>query len=278
MNKPTNQQTSRILFIRLYLARVTHGIIGAVYNEAKVMRVLIISDIHANLAAFQAVLADTQGQWDTIWCLGDLVGYGPDPNECVALLREQDHISLSGNHDWAVLGKLDIQNFNREAQIAIRWTRQAISTETHEYLATLPSSLAKPLFTLAHASPRQPVWEYILDPYTAAINFEHFITPYCLVGHTHVPAIFVEMDEEQVTMQKPENDVALKLNAQRLIINPGSVGQPRDSDPRAAYGLLDTEAFTLVHKRVGYPVEVTQEKMREYGIPSRLIKRLEYGV
>lgn len=242
------------------------------------MRVLIISDIHANLAAFQAVLADAQGQWDTIWCLGDLVGYGPDPNECVALLREHDHISLSGNHDWAVLGKLDIQNFNHEAQIAIRWTRQAISTDTRDYLATLPPTLTESPFTLVHGSPRQPVWEYILDAYTAAINFEHFETPYCLVGHTHVPAVFVETDDYHVLSQQPECGSILVLNHQRLIINPGSVGQPRDSDPRAAYSLLDIEKNSLIHKRVEYPVAVTQDKMRQYGIPKRLIQRLEYGV
>lgn len=242
------------------------------------MRVLILSDIHANLSAFQAVLADALGQWDIIWCLGDLVGYGPDPNECVALLREHDHISLSGNHDWAVLGKLDIQNFNREAQIAIRWTRQAISSETHNYLNGLPPSLVHPPFTLAHASPRQPVWEYILDAYVAAINFDHFETPYCLVGHTHVPVIFAEAEDYHVTLQKPEYDVPRFLQEQRLIINPGSVGQPRDSDPRAAYSLLDTEQNSWLHKRVEYPVAVTQEKMREYGIPSRLIRRLEFGL
>jgi predicted phosphodiesterase len=242
------------------------------------MRVLIISDIHANLAAFQAVLADAKGQWDIIWCLGDLVGYGPDPNECVALLREHDHISLCGNHDWAVLGKLDVQNFNREAQIAIRWTQQAISTDTHDYLDVLPPSFIQPPFTLAHASPRQPIWEYILDPYIAAINFEHFDTPYCLVGHTHVPVIFVEADDYQVTFQRPDYDAARPLNHQRLIINPGSVGQPRDSDPRAAYSLLDTDNNSWQHKRVVYPVTVTQDKMRQYGIPSRLIKRLEFGL
>jgi predicted phosphodiesterase len=242
------------------------------------MRVLIISDIHANLAAFQAVLADAQGQWDVIWCLGDLVGYGPDPNECVALLREHEHISLSGNHDWAVLGKLDIQNFNREAQIAIRWTRQAISSETHDYLSDLPPSLVQPPFTLAHASPRQPVWEYILDAYVAAINFDHFETPYCLVGHTHVPVIFAEAEDYHVTLQKPDYNVPRLLQTQRLIINPGSVGQPRDSDPRAAYSLLDTEQNSWLHKRVEYPVAVTQQKMREFGIPSRLIKRLEFGL
>jgi len=242
------------------------------------MRVLIISDIHANLAAFETVLADAKGQWDIIWCLGDLIGYGPDPNECVALLREHEHISLSGNHDWAVLGKLDIQSFNREAQIAIQWTRSAISTDTHDYLAALPPIRVEAPFTLAHASPRQPVWEYILDPYTAAINLEHFSTPYCLVGHTHVPVIFEETTPNHVTFYKPDYEAPWPLQELRLIINPGSVGQPRDSDPRAAYAMLDTEEMSWQFRRVSYPVSVTQDKMRQYGIPTRLIKRLEFGV
>ena len=240
------------------------------------MRVLIISDIHANLTAFEAVLQDAKGEWDVIWHLGDLVGYGPDPNECVALLREHEHISLSGNHDWAVLEKLDIDNFNRDAQTAIRWTRQAISQETHDYLDTLPSTMVKPPFTLVHASPRHPVWEYILDAYTAALNFDHFETPYCLVGHSHVPVIYAE-ETDKVVVYPPENDRLIDLQENRLIINPGSVGQPRDADPRAAYAFLNTETLTWEHKRVAYPVAVTQDKMRQFGIPSRLIRRLEYG-
>ena len=242
------------------------------------MRVLIISDIHANLAAFEAVLAEAQNQWDIIWCLGDLVGYGPDPNECVALLQTQPHISLSGNHDWAVLGKLDIQNFNREAQIAIRWTREAINTDTHDYLDAQPPIRLEDRFTLAHASPRQPVWEYILDSYTAAINFEHFDTPYCLVGHTHVPIVFEETDPNHVAFHRPDYTTDRLLADNRLIINPGSVGQPRDSDPRAAYALLDTDTNIWQFKRVDYPITITQDKMRQYGIPSRLIKRLEFGL
>lgn len=242
------------------------------------MRVLIISDIHANLAAFEAVLRDATGQWDTIWCLGDLIGYGPDPNECVALLRQHEHISLSGNHDWAVLNKLDINSFNHEARTAITWTRETINKEAHTYLDGLPPMMIKDSFTLAHASPRQPVWEYILDHYTAATNFDYFDTSYCLVGHTHIPVWFESLDDgKEIVAHPPDYDIPMQLNSTRLIINPGSVGQPRDSDPRAAYALLDTDKFTWQYKRVEYPIHVTQEKMRQYGIPSRLIKRLEFG-
>jgi hypothetical protein len=129
------------------------------------MRFLVISDIHANLSAFEAVLAEARGQWDKIWFLGDLVGYGPDPNECIALLRQQEHLALSGNHDWAVLDRLDIYSFNPDARAAIGWTQSALTNENRDYLAGLPTMVTEgDHFTLAHASPRHPVWEYILDP------------------------------------------------------------------------------------------------------------------
>lgn len=243
----------------------------------RLMRILVISDIHANLAAFQAVLEDAKDKWDRIWCLGDLVGYGPDPNECVALLREHDHLSLSGNHDWAVLGQLDISSFNAEARKAINWCRQKINKETEDYLRTLPPKTEVEGFTLAHASPRHPVWEYILDYETAAANFAHFDTAYCLVGHTHAAAIFEQDADENINLYLPVYDAAVPLQINRLIINPGSVGQPRDSDPRAAYSLLDTEAMSWRHCRVPYPIAETQEKMRRYNLPSRLVARLEYG-
>jgi len=241
------------------------------------MRVLVISDIHANLNAFEAVLADAQDKWNIIWCLGDLIGYGPNPNECVALLREHEHISLSGNHDWAVLGKLDITSFNREARTAIEWTRRKINRETRLYLEELPPLLVQGEFTLAHASPRQPVWEYILDPFTAGINFGFFETPYCLVGHTHVPVWFEEQDVHAILPHMPDYASPLQLNHSRLIINPGSVGQPRDSDPRAAYALLDTKTKSWSYCRVEYDIRQTQEQMRRNKMPLRLINRLQHG-
>jgi diadenosine tetraphosphatase ApaH/serine/threonine PP2A family protein phosphatase len=242
------------------------------------MRVLIISDIHANLAAFEAVLQDAAGQWDTIWCLGDLVGYGPDPNECVELLRQYDHISLSGNHDWAVLDKLDVNAFNQDARAVIHWTRATISAETYDYLADLPTTMVCERFTLAHASPRQPVWEYILDAETARANFDHFTTRCCLVGHTHIPIMFAEDNgSNKAIPHAPAYTQTIQLGETRFLFNPGSVGQPRDSDPRAAYALLNTDEMTWRFQRVDYPVDHTQERMRQRGIPARLIKRLEYG-
>lgn len=241
------------------------------------MRVLVISDIHANLAAFETVLADAQGAWDIIWFLGDLVGYGPAPNECVSLLREHPHVALSGNHDWAVLNKLNIEGFNRDARIAIEWTQNVLTEDNRKFLASLESLTSKDPFTLAHASPRQPVWEYILDAYTATVNFLFLPTRYGLVGHTHVPIIFEEKGRNTVAAHSPTYDSPIQLAYSRLLINPGSVGQPRDSDPRAAYAILDTDALTWHFHRVEYPVEATQQKMREHGMPERLVARLGYG-
>lgn len=174
------------------------------------MRVLIISDIHANLTAFETVLADAEGKWDEIWCLGDIVGYGPDPNECVELLQEHKHLSLSGNHDWAVLDRLDIFTFNADARDAITWTTDQLTTENRAYLDALPSLLVLEPFTLAHASPRHPVWEYILDQNTAAANFPCFSTPYCLVGHTHAPIIYEELPGKDAMARLPDSDTPRK--------------------------------------------------------------------
>ncbi len=247
------------------------------------MRVLVISDIHANLAAFEAVLTDAAGQWDTIWFLGDLVGYGPDPNECVIELKKHHHLTLSGNHDQAVLGNLDIKLFNREANFAISWTRDVLTEESRAYLQSFASKTVEEPFTLAHASPRYPVWEYIIDPGTAAENFDWFVTPYCFVGHTHVPVIFEERvgSRREIYMRAPfymESGEPFPLAETRLIINPGSVGQPRDSDPRAAYVLLDTQELVCVFKRVEYPVQTTQRRMEKFGMPRRLVERLAHGV
>jgi diadenosine tetraphosphatase ApaH/serine/threonine PP2A family protein phosphatase len=241
------------------------------------MRLLIISDIHANLTAFETVLADAKGLWDKIWCLGDVIGYGPDPNECVQLLRQFDHLCLSGNHDWAVLGKLDINTFNNDAREAITWTRQKLTAENREYLESLPALTLQEPFTLAHASPRHPVWEYILDPATAGANFAHYETPYCLVGHTHSPVIFAELENDYPLALLPEYNRQIALGVERLIINPGSVGQPRDSDPRAAYALLDTDTLLWQFRRVEYAIAEVQARMRQHNLPNRLVVRLEYG-
>ncbi len=242
------------------------------------MRVLVLSDIHANLAALEQVLEDA-GQVDAVWCLGDVVGYGPDPNECIDLLRsiKPEHW-LAGNHDWAALGKLDISDFNPMARVAALWTREQLTPENRAFLERRPTRerATDPRFTLAHGSPRHPVWEYILDLQTAAVNFAHFDTPYCLVGHTHVPVIFQQLNS-RVGVSPFAPSQPIQLTEERLIINPGSVGQPRDGDPRASYLILDTEALTVTLRRTPYPIEETQTRMRKAGLPARLISRLAYG-
>lgn len=241
------------------------------------MRYLIISDLHANLAALESVLADA-GQFDAIWCLGDIVGYGPDPNECVELLRQHELVCLAGNHDWAALNKLNLATFNTDARAAATWTQRMLTDEVHDYLDALPSLVEEGEFTLAHGSPRQPVWEYILDPLVASINFMHFSTQYCLVGHTHTAVVYQQnTNGDGCRVHFPQYDRPIPLDKTRLIINPGSVGQPRDADPRAAYAILDADAMMWEHRRVAYPIEETQNRMRQHGLPHRLVTRLQYG-
>jgi predicted phosphodiesterase len=266
------------------------------------MRCAILSDVHGNLDALEAVLADAQGGQgvDQLWCLGDLVGYGPQPNECVALLRERGALCVAGNHDWAATGKMDTADFNPEAMEAAQWTGGQLSGEHRDFLNGLPETLQvgeAGEFTLVHGSPREPIWEYLTHISVARLNYDYFQTPYCLVGHTHVPLIFQRplADERppQFRTIVPAQDAPLALDAHRLIVNPGSVGQPRDGNPQAAYMLYEAEPAsatrrpgstgppaahaTLTLRRVAYPVASVQEKMRAAGLPQRLIVRLTYG-
>jgi diadenosine tetraphosphatase ApaH/serine/threonine PP2A family protein phosphatase len=243
------------------------------------MRYLVLSDIHSNLEAFQAVLDDA-GPVDEVWCLGDVVGYGPDPNACVELLRSVPHRCIAGNHDWATLGKLDLRDFNPDARDANLWNRQQLTADNLAYLEALPEVLVEGPFTLAHGSPRHPIWEYIIYASTALSNFDHFDTPFCFVGHTHTPVIFrlsKEKGQETCESMPPSPNGPVKLGPERMIINPGSVGQPRDGDPQASYVLLDTEVLVAEHRRVPYPVEETQAKMIRHDLPLRLVLRLGYG-
>ena len=242
------------------------------------MRCLVISDIHANLTAFRAVLDDAANEFDFVWCLGDVVGYGPDPNECVVLLRQMPHLCLAGNHDWAALGRLDISTFNADARSAVAWTQEQLSAQSRRYLEALPTTIILGDYTLAHGSPREPVWEYILDPLIAASNFAHFDTTYCLVGHTHLPVIFRQTTERGSCEALPADfHRTYALNGVRQIINPGSVGQPRDSNPEAAYALVDVDSGTWQHRRVVYDVTEVQARMRTLNMPERLVNRLEHG-
>ncbi len=242
------------------------------------MRYAILSDVHANLEALEVVLGDIQDRRPhAILCLGDFVGYGPDPNGCVDRLRPQLAGAVAGNHDLAALGDLDIASFNPLAQAAILWTRQHLSAPVHTYLQGLPRQLTPNGFLAVHGSVRDPVEEYIFDPETAAASFQASDFHLCVVGHTHVPAVFVA-NGGRVTVAPLLPDEPLQLDGgQRYIVNVGSVGQPRDGDPRAAYLWFDGEAQTATLIRLPYSLEITQKKMAAAGLPAMLAERLAYG-
>jgi diadenosine tetraphosphatase ApaH/serine/threonine PP2A family protein phosphatase len=241
------------------------------------MRNLIISDIHANLTALEAVLTDA-GEFEAVWCLGDIVGYGPDPNECVARIRQLPNLAcILGNHDAAALGQIDPDTFNPEARQAIEWTQEVLTDSSLAFLQSLPERLDFEEATLAHGSPRHPVWEYLLDTQSATLNFDYFGSQFCFVGHTHLPVIFsMNGDQTRAHLYIPEPNSTIKMEP-RAIINPGSVGQPRDRDPRAAYAIFDTETAIVEHHRIEYEIQAVQARMLEANLPERHIQRLSTG-
>lgn len=243
------------------------------------VRYLIVSDIHSNLAAFEAVLNDA-GPCEEVWCLGDVVGYGPQPNECIERLRALPFQCVAGNHDWASTNKLDISDFNPDAMRAALWTRDRLTRDNWKFIQELPEKLVQGDFTLVHGSPRHPIWEYITHPGVAAQNFSCFDTAYCFFGHTHVPAVYLSLtrqDSDGEDLPELVQRTPMHLDTQRWLINPGGVGQPRDGDPHASYMLLDPQEKTLEYRRVEYPVTETQRLMRIAALPSRLVERLQYG-
>ncbi len=250
------------------------------------MSIAVLSDIHSNLKALEAVLADL-GSTDAVWHLGDLVGYGPEPQAVVDRLREAGAIGVRGNHDDAAGGGTSIEQFNPDGYRAMEWTRTRIDERTRSYLAGLPETRAPAGsdFTLAHGSPSDPIWEYLDSPAVAGRNLAAFETHYCLVGHTHVPRVFRESphggsakhERSQMELVRPGRDGRLALDDRRLIVNPGSVGQPRDGDPRASYMLVDTAAAHIVWHRVSYDLQATQQAILAAGLPPGLALRLAYG-
>ncbi len=245
------------------------------------MRYAILADIHSNLAAFESVLQDIEakGDCDQIWCLGDVVGYGPDPGQCIKLLREYNHLCIAGNHDWAAIHKIDTSDFNPVAAEACHWTAQQLTDDDISYLENLPLNLCQGDFTLVHGSPREPIWEYLLSTRAARDNFGYFETSFCFIGHSHVPLVFEYVDQSgKCTLRQLEAGDVLELGEHRLIINPGGVGQPRDGDPRASYGIYDAEAKVYYHYRVEYDIRATQRRLVEAGLPLPLILRLSQGI
>jgi len=242
------------------------------------MRAAVISDIHANLHALTAVLEELDSERpDTIWCLGDIIGYGPRPNECCQLVRERVDLSLVGNHDLVVLGDVDVNEFNPEAGRAVEWTQRVLDEESKAFLAGLEPRATVGDVELYHGSPRNAVWEYVLDAEAIQAAFSHSEAPIVLIGHSHIPIVAQLTDGEVLAKHAPEG-VESEVDDGRLLLNPGSVGQPRDGDPHAAWLLLDLEAGRATFRRTEYDVERTQREIREAGLPEALAERLGFGI
>jgi predicted phosphodiesterase len=243
------------------------------------MRTLIISDVHANLTALLAVL-DEADPFDRVWCLGDLVGYGPDPNECIDRIQSLPGLKcIKGNHDAAILGEIDVKSFNYEARASLEWLATKLSPANKRWLLGLEERLEFDEITLAHGSPRNPVWEYVMELSIARENMSAFDTQICLVGHTHIPCIF-KMDGEaadstHLYLVQPDTPFSLE---QKSIVNPGSVGQPRDHNPLASYLIYnDEEDEPWVYHRVAYDIDQVQKRILAAGLPPRHASRLEEG-
>ncbi|HKY11944.1 MAG TPA: metallophosphoesterase family protein [Gaiellaceae bacterium] len=244
------------------------------------MRLAVISDIHANLYALEAVLEEIdRDPPDEIWCLGDTVGYGPRPNECCELVRERCTRTLVGNHDLVALGsaEVELEDFNPEAGAASVWTSSELSPESRQFLSALEPTATVDGFELYHGSPRDPVWDYVLDEVAVEDSFTRTEAPVVLVGHSHVATAAV-LAGETIEGGVAPADFSAALGAGRWLLNPGSVGQPRDGDPRAAWLRLDLVSGEARFRRIAYPVARTQAEIRERGLPDSLAERLAHGV
>jgi len=242
------------------------------------MRIAVLSDIHGNRQAFEAVLADIEAaEVEEMWCLGDLVGYGADPDACIALAREHASVCVVGNHDLAVRGDLSLEEFSRGAELAARWTRENIDPDCLAYLDGLEPQRLDEAVGLYHASPRDPVWEYVLSPLQAELCLDVQRHRICLVGHSHVALSFSRAPGEPATGETRSGGARLDLTEGEWLLNPGSVGQPRDGDPRAAWLALDTESLSAEYRRVEYDVAGAAQAIRAARLPDSLAERLGYG-
>jgi predicted phosphodiesterase len=242
------------------------------------MRVAVVSDVHGNRHAFEAVLdAITASECRELWCLGDLVGYGAEPDACVALARENAAVCLAGNHDLGVTGAIPLEQFSRGAALAATWTRDTIATETREFLESLEPQRLEEAVGLYHASPRDPVWEYVLSPLQAELCLDAQQHRIALIGHSHVALSFSRFPGAAATGETRDADHELDLDIGEWLINPGSVGQPRDGDPRAAWLELDLDAWRAVYRRVEYDIAGAAAAIRAAKLPDSLAERLLYG-
>lgn len=240
------------------------------------MRIAVLSDIHSNLVALEAVLAHL-GTIDGIWHLGDVVGYGPEPDAVVERLTSLGAVGVRGNHDAAAAGGREIEYFNPEARAAMEWTRARITDATRDWLAALPERRIAGDVTLVHGSPRDPIWEYVTSLSVARASIAVMTTTLGLHGHTHVPVAFATTDG-RLDVIAPSDGSTFELEDRVALINPGSVGQPRDGDPRASYLVLDPDAGSVAWHRVEYDIAAVAAAMRGDGLPDRLAERLRHGV
>jgi predicted phosphodiesterase len=274
------------------IRRLPLGLVMSLRYSARLVRLAILSDIHANLPALEAVLADVESAGlKELWCLGDVVGYGADPDQCTSLVAERCTLCLVGNHDLAVLGELDDSSFSPAAAAAVRWTRETAKPETIEFLSGLKPADESHEVALYHASPRDPVWEYVLWPDQAAECIAAQAARVSLVGHSHVALFFVMPDDGNPTPPlgqtvQPERvakgaqagaGTRLDLSEGRWLVNPGSVGQPRDGDPRAAWLELDTDVWEATYHRVEYEIDRAADAIAANELPEHLAKRLYVG-
>jgi predicted phosphodiesterase len=242
------------------------------------VRVALLSDVHGNLPAFQAVIDDVRATGvDQVWNLGDLVGYGAQPDECVALARETCDLCLIGNHDLVVIDKLKIDDFSANAATAALWTRDEINSETRDFLNTLESKDESGQIKLYHASPRDPVWEYVLSVGLADACIEAMPGRVGAVGHSHVALWFWRNDGGRTIGEQAGAGIEIDLSKGEWLLNPGGVGQPRDGDPRAAWVLLDLEKPSAQWKRVEYPIDQAAKAIEDAGLPRSLADRLYFG-
>jgi diadenosine tetraphosphatase ApaH/serine/threonine PP2A family protein phosphatase len=242
------------------------------------MLIAIATDVHGNRPAFEAVLADADAAGaEEVWCLGDLVGYGAEPDACVALAERHCAVCLAGNHDLGVIGTLSLEDFSRGARIAAEWTAETISEETREFLLALAPEGQARGYGLFHASPRDPVWEYVLSGLTAELCFD--VTPFrvSFIGHSHVALSFNRPDGQPTTGSTRRPGDELELSAGEWLLNPGGAGQPRDGDPRAAWLLLDTDRQVARWCRTEYDISAAQSAIRAARLPDSLAERLQYG-
>jgi diadenosine tetraphosphatase ApaH/serine/threonine PP2A family protein phosphatase len=242
------------------------------------MLIALLSDVHGNLPAFKSVMDDVRAaEPEEIWCLGDLVGYGAEPDACVDLARETCDVCLSGNHDLVVTGEIDIADFSATAAAAARWTQENISEDSLAFLRSLDPADAAKEPALYHASPRDPIWEYVLSTWQAVECMDAMEPRVGAIGHSHVALYFHRDGTSDAVGAVAPGGTVLDMSQGQWLINPGGVGQPRDGDPRAAWLLLDTEAWTATWRRVEYPIDEAAGAIERAGLPDVLAERLYSG-